>query len=310
MPISERAALLFIAILIDLFIGDPVYPLHPVRLFGYLIRKIEQFLRAIRLNGVGGGALLLLFSVTIPVCIYMGIAHWVSVKYVQWGIDLFIYYSLISITDLNRHALRVFDALTENDLNLARERVSWIVGRDTKKLKKHQVSQATVETMAESSSDGIVSPIFWGVLLGPVGIIGYKVINTLDSMVGYKNEKYHKFGKFSARADDVANFIPARLTMLLILIQNRVGHTAWLTAIGDRKNHSSPNSGHPEAAMAAILDMKMGGPSTYGGILVEKPWINRSGATATTIHIKQAHRVILLLAAELLLILFFIATTL
>lgn len=309
MLIAERALLIFIAIIIDLIIGDPVYPFHPVRLFGRLIRTLEKWLRAMKCDGIGGGALLLLFSVAIPICIYIGLSSIIPNTYIQWAVDLFLYYSLISITDLNRHAMRVYAALKENDIQDAREKLSWIVGRDTKKLKKHQVARATVETIAESSSDGIVSPIFWGLLLGPVGIIGFKVINTLDSMVGYKNDKYHKFGMFSARADDVANVIPARLTLFLILIQNRIGPQAWVTAIQNRKKHSSPNSGHPEAAMAALLDMKMGGPSTYGGKVVEKPWINPTGKQATTEMIKKAHAIILWLAVELLIILFFIATT-
>lgn len=309
MLIVERAVLIFIAIIIDLIIGDPVCPFHPVRLFGHLIRILEKGLRAMKCDGIGGGALLLLFAVAIPILIYMGLRSIIPHKYIQLGADLFLYYSLISITDLNRHAMRVYAALKENDLQAAKEKLSWIVGRDTKKLKKHEVAQATVETMAESSSDGIVSPIFWGLILGPVGIIGFKVINTLDSMVGYKNEQYHKFGKFSARADDVANFIPARLTLFLILIQNRIGPQAWVTAIRNRKNHSSPNSGHPEAAVAALLDMKMGGPSTYGGKVVEKPWINPNGKQASTAMIKKAHAIIIWLAVELLIILFFIATT-
>lgn len=309
MLIAERSLLIFIAIIIDLIIGDPVYPFHPVRLFGHLIRTLEKWLRAIQLHGIRGGALLLLFAVSIPVLTYMGISFFITNRFLQWGVDLFIFYSLISITDLNRHALRVHKALQEGNLGQARERLSWIVGRETTKLKEHQVAQATVETMAESSSDGIVSPVFWGLLLGPAGIIAFKVINTLDSMVGYKNEKYCKFGMFSARADDVANFISARLTMVLILVQNRIGPKAWVKAIKNRKNHSSPNSGHPEAAVAALLNIRMGGPSRYSGVVVSKPWINASGKNAAVHNIKEAYRIVLWLAVELLVILFFIATT-
>lgn len=305
---SDRALLLIAAIVIDILIGDPVYPLHPVRLMGNLISFLEKALRKVGLNGIGGGCLLLIFTLTIPVSIYLIIEQLLSDTVGLILFQLFIYYSLVSITDLNRHATRVFQALKDKDLKLARERLSWIVGRNTEKLKESQVCQACVETIAESSSDGIIAPLFWGLLLGPAGMIGYKVVNTLDSMVGYKNEKYLLFGRCSAKADDVLNFIPARITMLLLLIQKRVGPQQLVTAFRDRLKHSSPNAGHPETAMAVLLNIKMGGPSTYGTMLVEKPWINSEGKAAKKEHIKAAQKHIYILAVELIFILLFIAT--
>lgn len=305
---SDRALLLIAAIILDLLIGDPVYPLHPVRLMGNLISFLEKSLRKAGLNGIGGGCLLLLFAFTIPVSLYLIIEQLLTDSIALLVFQLYLYYSLVSITDLNQHTTRVFQALKGKDLKLARERLSWIVGRNTKKLKESQVCQACVETIAESSSDGIIAPLFWGFLLGPAGMIGYKVINTLDSMVGYKNEKYLLFGRCSAKADDIANFIPARITIILLLIQKRVGPKALATVWSDRKNHSSPNSGHPEAAIAVLLNIKMGGPSTYGTTLVEKPWINSEGKTAQKEQIKEAQKHIYILAVELILILLFIAT--
>jgi len=165
----------------------------------------------------------------------------------------------------------VFEALQQS-LYKGRIQVARIVGRDTKNLNFKQIRIAALETLSENLSDGVIAPLFWFCLLGAPGMLGYKMINTLDSMIGYKNKQYMYFGKFAARLDDVANFIPARLTaLLMILVTGKLSVSAFVLSNGNI--HSSPNSGYPEAALAGILDCRFGGPTCYFGEKISKQYI-------------------------------------
>jgi cobalamin biosynthesis protein CobD len=165
----------------------------------------------------------------------------------------------------------VFEAL-ECSTAKGRQQLSRIVGRDTAQLEPQQIRKAALETLAENLSDGVIAPLFWFALLGAPGMLTYKMINTLDSMIGYKNERYLHFGKFAARLDDVANYLPARLTVLImLLVKGKISDISFILKFG--KCHSSPNSGYPEAALASILNCRFGGPNSYFGKIVDKTFI-------------------------------------
>ncbi len=298
-----------LAFLLDLFMGDPAYSFHPVRLIGNgLITPMEKRLRRYGLATYGGGFVLLLLTAGIPVAVVLGINHLLqSWPVLYFLFNLYIIYSCLAVRDLHDHVEKVRLALEDNDLDLARKCLGAVVGRETKALEPEAVARAGVETLAENLSDGIIAPLFFAFLGGAPLVILYKAVNTMDSMVGYKNEAYRKIGFFPAKCDDLLNFIPARLSMLLILLAGtrRVKDrpAAWRITMQDRKRHASPNAGHPEAAMAAVLNLKLGGPNRYHGILVEKPFINAQGNSVTPEDIRSAWHISF--AAALLALLFF-----
>jgi adenosylcobinamide-phosphate synthase len=269
------------AYLLDLGFGDPEWLWHPVRAMGALIGFLENRLRGNgkkwpeRIKGVILALAVVVISASVSyLCIklarkmnlFLGILVWVYAAY-----------SAISIKDLHNKARDVLKELKRNALSEARIQLSNIVGRDTQNLNEDKIITATIESIAESTNDGIIAPLFYLIIGGPVLAIAYKAINTLDSMVGYKNEKYAHFGWFSARLDDIANFIPARISGLLIAISSFIlskDSKNSLKVMGkDGNKHPSPNSGYPEAAMAGALGIKLGGPSTYKGRLCIKPYI-------------------------------------
>ena len=182
-----------------------------------------------------------------------------------------LFYCLANRT-LIKEGYAVFNTLQNEGLDAGRKRLSWIVGRETNNLNPQQIRIATLETMSENLSDGVIAPLFYFLVLGVPGAMAYKMINTLDSMIGYKNDRYINFGKFAAKLDDVVNYIPARITALLILIvQFKFNGIAFILKEG--KKHSSPNAGYPEAALAYVLNCRFGGPNYYHGKLVDKPFI-------------------------------------
>ncbi|WP_299243209.1 adenosylcobinamide-phosphate synthase CbiB [uncultured Aquimarina sp.] len=184
---------------------------------------------------------------------------------------LMLFYCLANKT-LIKEGYAVFNILKDEGLEAGRKRLSWIVGRETNNLNEQQIRVATFETMSENLSDGVIAPLFYFLILGVPGAMAYKMINTLDSMIGYKSDRYMQFGKFAAKLDDVANYIPARITALLILVvQNKLSGLSFLFREG--KKHSSPNAGYPEAALAYVLNCQFGGPNYYHGKLVKKPFI-------------------------------------
>lgn len=273
--------------LLDKCLGDPVWLPHPVVGFGKMISFCER-----RLNKgnyrvwKGGGVAVLLILI-----VYFGSAsvlHWLSV----WSIwaelpvaAVLVFYSLAGTT-LVKEVRMVFRA-ADSSLEEGRRQVARIVGRDTSELTDREVRTAALETLAENLSDGVIAPLFWYLLLGVPGMLAYKMVNTLDSMIGYRNERYLEFGCVAARIDDVANYVPARLTaLLMILSAGRLGLLRFVYKYGDQ--HASPNSGYPESALAGILDCRFGGPHHYFGELVDKPFIGSNSRVLVSADMRKA----------------------
>ena len=267
------------AVILDLLIGDPRWFPHPVVYIGRLIGALEKALRRLVRNERLGGMLLLIMTVGITCLLtvaLLAIAYAVS-PYMGFVVAVILSWSCLAARSLHRESRLVADALVRGDLVEARRYLSNIVGRDTAELDEAEVWRATVETVAENTSDGVIAPLFYLCIGGPVLAIAYKAVNTLDSMVGYRNERYKSLGWASARCDDLANFMPARLTGLLMVAAAPLfgfpPGNAWRIMCRDGRNHSSPNSGIPEAAVAGALGVRLGGASVYSGTRVEKPTI-------------------------------------
>lgn len=248
---------------LDLALGDPRWLPHPVRGIGWLIARLEPLCRQLPLYL--GGALLWFLVVGFSAGIVWLTLPWLAIFWI---------WTFLAVRDLDVQAMRVIIALRDGDLASARQRLSMIVGRDTAALDEPEILRATIETVAESLGDGIVGPLFYLALAGPAGMAAYKAASTLDSMCGYRNERYREFGWASARLDDVANFIPARLSVLLVaLAALLLGYDAWAAlkcAIRDGRSQPSPNSGYPEAAVAGALGVRLGGLNYYQGVASRK----------------------------------------
>jgi adenosylcobinamide-phosphate synthase len=256
----------------DRLLGDPVGWPHPVVFFGKLISEGERKLN----NGDNRGRKGAVFSMVLIAGIYFisecllnfaGLLH-PRVESLLVGIGVF--YCLAGKT-LTTEVRSVFEA-ADRSVEEGRERLSRIVGRDTSKLSSHEIKTAALESLAENLSDGVIAPMFWYALLGLPGMLAYKMVNTLDSMIGYKTERYGEFGQAAAKIDDVANYIPARLTACLMLfVSGNWSKLSFVKRFG--RAHESPNAGYPEAALAAILDCRFGGTHDYFGRPVKKPYI-------------------------------------
>ncbi len=270
---------IMIAYVLDIIIGDPQWSYHPVRLIGKFIENVEKGLRKLPIPERLAGIIL---TIIILSGIFLTTYALVSVsRQVHFLCELtmgaIIIYFSVSVKSLAVEAKKVMTSLGKNDLINARRFLAQIVGRDTAHLNQEQIIRACVETVAEGSVDGVLSPLFYSFIGGPIGAIAYKAVNTLDSMVGYKNDKYIRFGWASARLDDVANYIPARISGVLIPVASFFCGCGFKNslkiALRDGCKHESPNSGIPEAAIAGALGVQLGGPSTYQGGIVEKPFI-------------------------------------
>ena len=248
---------------LDLALGDPPWLPHPVRAIGWLITRLEPWCR--RLPLYLGGIVLWLLVVGASASIVWLTSSWLAIFWI---------WTLLAVRDLDVQAMRVIVSLRAGDLVAARQRLSLIVGRDTASLDEPEILRATVETVAESLSDGIVGPLFYLALGGPAAMAGFKAASTLDSMCGYRNERYREFGWASARLDDAANFVPARLSVLLVaLAALLLGYDAWgalRCAFRDGRSQPSPNSGYPEAAVAGALGVRLGGLNYYQGVASAK----------------------------------------
>jgi adenosylcobinamide-phosphate synthase len=269
--IPADPAVLALAVAIDLALGDPRWLPHPVVLIGRLIAILEVNLRSVFRNERFAGILLLLFTAGIAAA-----AAWLLIMICDFLNPLAgflvaaaISYTCLAARSLHSESALVADALAAGNLAEARRTLAFIVGRDTADLDETEIWRALVETVAENTSDGIIAPLFWLALGGPVVGMAYKAVSTLDSMVGYKNDHYLQFGWASARMDDLLNFIPARLTGLLIVLAatpaGLSSRGAMQVVLRDRLNHPSPNSGHPEAAAAGALGVQLGGKAFYDG---------------------------------------------
>lgn len=265
----------------DLIFGDPRWLYHPVRLIGNLIALLEKLIRKImpvnKAGELAGG-----FITVVLVLLLCGIVPWVLLHLV-FGLNVvagvileaFMCYQLLAVKSLKDESMKVYDALTGSTIEDARKAVSMIVGRDTQNLDQKGVAKAAIETVAENFSDGVIAPMFYMFIGGPVLMYIYKGINTMDSMLGYKNDKYIYFGRCAAKLDDAANFIPSRLAALLLIAAAYIGGFNGKGAVKifkrDRFNHASPNSAQTESAAAGALDIQLAGNAYYFGKLYEKP---------------------------------------
>ncbi len=280
------ALAILLGFLLDQLLGDPPgdpprWP-HPVRWIGALIRIGEAALRRGLPERLAGVILVLLILGVTGLGVWGLLAVAVLLHPLAWfGVAAALIYFGLATRSLADHARAVIVPLEKGDLNVARRELAKIVGRDTHELESEPVCRACIETVAENTTDGIVAPLFYAALGGPVALWVYKAINTLDSMVGYKNQRYRRFGWAAARLDDVANFIPARLTLLLIplaaLLTGHRGGQSLRTGWRDGRKHPSPNAGWAEAAMAGALQVQLGGVSTYQGVPSEKPLLGDLG---------------------------------
>lgn len=265
----------------DLLFGDPVTLPHPIVWFGKLISFCEHHLnqgtyRKLKGALMGIGLVLLVYVVTYWLIRLCGSVH-ISLK---TALEAILIFYCLAGTTLIREVCEVFRAV-DRSLEEGRVQVGRIVGRDTSELSAQEIRTAALETLAENLSDGVIAPLFWYALLGVPGMMAYKMVNTLDSMVGYHSERYLQFGCIPARVDDVANYIPARLTaLLMILVSERLDLWKFVWKYGPQ--HASPNSGYPESALAGILDCRFGGPHYYFGELFDKPYIGNNPRELTT----------------------------
>ena len=305
--------ILIYGFILDLIIGDPRWMPHPVRLMGKYISGGEKFLRKIfpdnRWGHVMGGMLLTMTLVCLSIAVPLLIL-WVAtllepiiLEKTGWVVDLsaiisiFMCWQTIACKDLKKETMAVYSSLDAGDLPGARKNLSRVVGRDTLYLSEPAVCRAAVETVAENASDGVIAPMFFFAIGGAPLAFAYKAINTLDSMIGYKNEKYFFFGRYAAIIDDIANFIPARITGILMVISTFIiglnTKEAWRILRRDRKKHTSPNSGVPEAACAGALTVRLGGLSMYNFKPVDKPYIGDDTVEINREHIKKANTLML-----------------
>ena len=286
--------ILLAAFVLDIVLGDPHHLPHPVRWLGKAIEILEPPFRRIHpiLTFCGGVyAVFLILGTWLLTFLVLAAAHRVH-PICKTLIDIILIYYVISIRSLDDAAMEVKKCLQKKQIQAAKKKVAMIVGRDIDKYNEDGLARATVETVAENLVDGVTAPLFFATIGGAPLALAYKMVNTLDSMVGYKNDTYLQFGKTSAKIDDVLNYIPARLTVPVVAlaaqILARCGERSFMTAVCEGANHASPNAGYPEAAFAGALAVKLNGPNYYKGNLVEKPYIGvRFGPTSPG-HIKKA----------------------
>lgn len=267
---------ILIAYVLDLIFGDPQNVVHPVQVIGKIISAGEKVLLRKKYKFLAG-AVLNIFTVSITYTLMYLISKSVKISVFFMIIEIYLMYTIFSINSLAREGNRVYRILKEGDIEKARKDLSYLVSRDTEMMDEKMIIRSTMETISENTVDGIVAPMFYMFLGGMPLAMAYKAINTLDSMVGYKNEKYMDFGKFSAKVDDAANFIPARITGILIVFASMILGYDYKNSlkifIRDRKNHSSPNSAHSEASVAGALGVQFGGKVSYFGKEINKPTI-------------------------------------
>ena len=257
--------------LLDLLLGDPRWLPHPIRGMGLLISALERGLRKFSYQKLSGCVL-----VVVVLCIVLTVVtltlHWGGFAVAAYWI-----FTCLAIRSLDQESHKVIAALRTGDLNRARILVGYLVGRDTQDLSQEEVTRAVFETVAENMSDAIVAPLFFLAIFGVPGMVAYKAVNTMDSMVGYKNERYIRLGWAAARLDDVANYIPARITAGLIIVSAMVTRLRWRSAIKtvmrDARLQPSPNAGYPEAAVAGALGVRLGGLNYYFGSPAQKPFL-------------------------------------
>jgi adenosylcobinamide-phosphate synthase len=308
MPLEYKIAL---ALLLDFILGDPGWIPHPVRLIGGMITRIENPARRLFPNPRLAG-----FVTALAVILTAALTSWGLIAAAQGinpllgdAVSILLLYTTFAARDLADHGRAVYEALQGSDLTKARQRVSMLVGRDTQNLTEQGVVRAAVESIAENTVDGVIAPLFFAVIGGPVLAMTCKAVSTLDSMIGYRNERYIDFGKTAARMDDGANWLPARLSMPLIAVAAALTglrwKAAWLIANRDGRKHLSPNAGISEAAFAGALGVRLGGVMERRGEAVPLPELGDPLVLLARNHILRANSLMYattLLAAALLLL--------
>lgn len=294
---------LIIGFVMDLIIGDPHNPVHPVRLIGSFASWMEKIFRRVVPSKLKVAGLFTWIAVIFTTFfISFGI-----VKYAFYLNNIFgiivegtLLYFCISAKGLKVEGIKVINILKSGDIEGARKQLSYIVGRDTKSLDEKSIVRAVIETVAENMSDGIIAPLFFAGLGGAPLAMAYKAVNTCDSMFGYKNDKYIDFGFVSAKLDDLFNYIPARLTGYFIVLASYILGLNYKESYKiykrDRYNHTSPNSAHPEAAVAGALEIRLGGANYYFGKLVEKPTIGDNVEEIKTEHLYKTNKILFLVS--------------
>lgn len=297
----------FAGFVLDLIAGDPYWLPHPIRLIGNWIAWLEQKLygdqekrermeKQERYRGV-----LLVFLVTVPAAVIPFLVLFVSYRLLPAAgvvIESVMTYQILAVKCLKQESMKVCRKLQENDLPGAKTAVSMIVGRDTEPLDEAGVAKAAIETVAENTSDGVIAPMLYLALLGPVGGFFYKAVNTMDSMVGYKNDRYLYFGRAAAKLDDAVNFIPARISAGLMIAaafllgKDFSGRRAVRIFVRDRRKHASPNSAQTEAVCAGALGLRLAGNASYFGKVVEKPYIGDAVRTVESGDIIRVNRLL------------------
>ena len=298
----------FMGFLLDLVLGDPYYLPHPIRLIGKLITAIEKILYKIRIKrkdkstdnnrnefrqGVGL-VFIVIISVVTVILFLLFIAYWLH-PILGALVECIMTYQILAVKCLKIESMKVYQCLKNGNLEQAKKAVSMIVGRDTQHLDEEGVAKAAIETVAENTSDGVIAPMLYLAVGGPVLGFLYKAVNTMDSMVGYKNDKYLYFGRAAAKLDDFVNFLPARISACLMIVASFLagnhfsGTGAWTIYKRDRKKHASPNSGQTEAVCAGALSIRLAGDASYFGRIVKKPYIGEALRKVEYEDIKRAN---------------------
>lgn len=283
--------------ILDTIIGDPYKLPHPIRWIGSFISILEKLCRKIAKSNTMLmilGAILVFIVVFVSGGITLLVLKLASFnKYAYLIVSSVICYYMLAGKSLKTESMKVYKAFENNDTEGARKAVSMIVGRDTQSLTKEGIIKAAVETVAENSSDGVVAPLIYMLIFGPVGGVVYKAVNTMDSMIGYVEEKYFYIGKFAAKLDDVLNYIPARISGILVIISAFILRYDYKNAFRifkrDRKKHASPNSAQTESAMAGALGVQLAGDATYFGVVHKKPYIGDKKREIENEDIKRAN---------------------
>ena len=288
---------ILLGFILDTIIGDPYKLPHPIRWIGSFISILEKLCRKIAKSNTMLmilGAILVFIVVFVSGGITLLVLKLASFnKYAYLIVSSVICYYMLAGKSLKTESMKVYKAFENNDTEGARKAVSMIVGRDTQSLTKEGIIKAAVETVAENSSDGVVAPLTYMLIFGPVGGVVYKAVNTMDSMIGYVEEKYFYIGKFAAKLDDVLNYIPARISGILVIISAFILRYDYKNAFRifkrDRRKHASPNSAQTESAMAGALGVQLAGDATYFGVVHKKPYIGDKKREIENEDIKRAN---------------------
>lgn len=315
----ENILVLIIAVMLDWIFGDPYHIPHPITFIGKGIHKLENMIRKSKINLRVGGFFLLIIPIVIVFLVISSLLYLADLVHPLLGITLKIYllYTSLAAKCLRVEVMKVYNALKHNDLEQSRKFISYLVGRDTSALSSDEVTRAAVETVAENTIDGVLAPIFY-ILIGmlfnmPVQFVfAYKTVNTLDSMVGYIQEPYKEIGFFSAKTDDILNYLPARIGSIFMIIGGfLIGYNlknGLKVLIRDRRNHKSPNCGYPESAVAGLLEVQIGGTNQYFNEIVVKPTIGDAIKTLSTKHVQDTVKI--MYASEMITVLMCVMTLL